>query len=196
MEAARKLEASCVIILLAFTFTLAAKAEGDGVSNVPVTATLEKSTVSGNEKPKPKPSDDGGGGDGRHHHDDDGDTSDTVTEKEKIPESPIIPVVYLPGPGETKVKVVRVEKAVEVEKLEGVLPEPQKPVKLFVSGNENAGGKEAVLTVEAGTKGTQAADTKESASKIWLLCFLIFLLLLCLFAWIMVVRRKKKDGGG
>ena len=193
MGAARK-PAVFLAALLLFFIAERVMAEGDGVSNVPVTATLEKSTVSGNEKPKPKPPG-GGGGDGGHHHHDDDNASATVTEKEKIPEPPIIPVVYLPGPGETKVKVVRVEKAVEVEKLEGILPEPQKPVKLSVSGNESSGGKEAVLTVEAGTRETQGADTKESASKIWLLCFLIFLLFLCLFAWIMVVRRKKKDGG-
>ena len=180
---------ACVPLAAVFLIygTGAGALAADGAASVPVTAVLEGTTVSGNAKPGPEPS---GGGGGRRHHDDDGGEPDAVTEEGGPPGSPIIPTVYLPGPDGTKTKVVRVEKAVAVEKEARVLPEARNPVRLSVSGNGSTAGR-GVMAVPAGETAMPEEEGKGLDLRLWPLWLLLLLLLLCLFLRLLTRRRRK-----
>ena len=187
------------LILIVGTSGSAVKAAGDGSTYMEITATLEKPTVSGN-KPKPKPP----GGDDHHHGgDDDDDTPPKKpTEETKTPELPVVPVVYLPGPGVTKLKAVPVPGERIIQKVtetvtgnEAVLPEPRAPMKLSVSGNTVSGNKNSkdgdsskpVETIRA-----VSLEEKTDHMELWVIWLLLLGLMFILSVWLLLIRKHGK----
>ena len=120
-----------------------------------------------------------------------------------MPELPVVPVVYLPGPGVTKVKAVPVpgEKIIKtvtetVTGNEVVLPEPRTPMRLTVSGNAVRDDEH-----EANEKNLEQGETTEIIRDhpeksenddfiIWLIWLFVLLLFFILAAWLLAVRHK------
>ncbi len=182
-------------------------ASDDSSACIEITATLDQSTVSGNTptpspKPKPKPKPPGGGGGGDHHHHDDDD--DPPPKKPdpapKEPEPPVVPVVYLPGPGITKLKAVPVPGKPVIRTItetvtgnEAILPEPREPMRVSVSGN---GVQQEEKRPERRNIVSQPAVSEEvtpdNDSRVWLIWLFLLLLIIVLIVWLRSVSNKRK----
>ena len=174
------------------------KAPGDGYAYVEITATLEKGTDPGDQPtPTPKPTGGGGGGDNDHHHHDDDTPPKKPDPKPETSAQPVVPVVYLPGPGITKVKAVPVPGEPEIRYVtrtvtgnEAILPEPGKPAEISVSGNGSVKWHRMVISAVPGMGGTQEDGKTGQWILIWILILFFFLVLA---EWFFIVRKTGKS---